>query len=317
MDWILFGVILTLSEHGQQIVTGVGVAVAAPLGVWLLQELAQRPGRSGRQNLRLPRGIAIPLTIYIAFAVLYFLAESRGFFHIEESLFKDYYYVGRVKDGETVGKGFLFDPNDGDRLAYVGSFKENRRTEGTFYYKNGDRYKGQWKNEKENGHGVMRYANGDTYDGDFVNGDCHGKGALSFDNGDTYDGDFVNNERTGKATLIYANGEQYEGDFVNGSREGNGVMAYANGDRYDGAWKGDQRHGQGTIVYSSQDSLQQAMYTGAWENDKRHGNGVIVWTDGTRWEGSFENDKPNGWGTHYDKDGTPKRLFAKSGTFSI
>ena len=37
------------------------------------------------------------------------------------------------------------------------------------YYKNGDRYEGDWKNDKKEGKGIYYYKNGDREMGDFSN----------------------------------------------------------------------------------------------------------------------------------------------------
>ena len=37
------------------------------------------------------------------------------------------------------------------------------------YYNNGDRYEGDFKNDKREGKGIMYHNNGDRYEGDFKN----------------------------------------------------------------------------------------------------------------------------------------------------
>jgi hypothetical protein len=38
---------------------------------------------------------------------------------------------------------------------------------GIFYYNNGDRYDGNWKDDKKNGQGIYYFNNGDRYDGNW------------------------------------------------------------------------------------------------------------------------------------------------------
>lgn len=52
-----------------------------------------------------------------------------------------------------------------------------------FYYTNGERYFGDFKNEERNGKGkfgarvgICDYPNGDRYDGDWKDGEKHGNG---------------------------------------------------------------------------------------------------------------------------------------------
>ena len=45
--------------------------------------------------------------------------------------------------------------------------KEGR---GTFFYFNGDRYEGEYKNDKKEGYGMYFYNNGDREMGNYING---------------------------------------------------------------------------------------------------------------------------------------------------
>lgn len=50
---------------------------------------------------------------------------------------------------------------------------------GIFYYKNGDKYEGQWDEDKRHGRGRMVYASGDMYDGMWSAGLREGVGILT------------------------------------------------------------------------------------------------------------------------------------------
>ena len=48
---------------------------------------------------------------------------------------------------------------NGDR--YEGDYKNNKREgKGIYYFNNGKRYEGNWKNDKKDGKGIMYYNNG-------------------------------------------------------------------------------------------------------------------------------------------------------------
>ena len=65
------------------------------------------------------------------------------------------------------------------------------------------------------GFGKYYYNNGDRYEGEFKNGIKEGKGKIFYGNGDRYEGEFKNNVREGKGKIIQANGEVYEVTFRN------------------------------------------------------------------------------------------------------
>ena len=43
---------------------------------------------------------------------------------------------------------------------FKGTFKNNQRHNGTYYYKNGDFYEGYWNNDVKDGYGKLTLANG-------------------------------------------------------------------------------------------------------------------------------------------------------------
>ena len=55
------------------------------------------------------------------------------------------------------------------------------------YYKNGDRYDGEWKNDDREGMGILYYKNGDRYDGELKNDKREGMGILYYNKDDYRD----------------------------------------------------------------------------------------------------------------------------------
>lgn len=49
---------------------------------------------------------------------------------------------------------------------------------GELYYNTGERYEGEWQDNKKHGQGTLYYANGDVYEAVWLNGKPTGKGKL-------------------------------------------------------------------------------------------------------------------------------------------
>jgi hypothetical protein len=81
----------------------------------------------------------------------------------------------------------------------------------------GDVYEGEFVKGLKNGHGTEWFKNGDKYCGEYVNSKFHGKGILFYilgvygwKNGSKYDGDFVNGIRCGKGKWSSGEGEDFD-----------------------------------------------------------------------------------------------------------
>ena len=71
---------------------------------------------------------------------------------------------------------------------------------------------------KREGKGTYTFANGDKYVGDFVDDRREGKGTLTWVNGDKYEGDFVDGKREGEGIFYnYEDGKVTEGKWLNGN----------------------------------------------------------------------------------------------------
>ena len=89
----------------------------------------------------------------------------------------------------TWGKGEW----EGDK--YVGEWKDNKRHGiGTYTFANGDKYVEEFNNNQKTGEGTCTYANGDKYVGEWKDGKSHGKGTFTLSDGGILEGLFENGE---------------------------------------------------------------------------------------------------------------------------
>ena len=85
----------------------------------------------------------------------------------------------------------------------------------------GDKYVGEWKNDKQHGQGTATYSAphknaGDKYVGEYRDGKRNGQGNFTYANGDKYAGEYRDDKRNGQGTYIYPDGENYVGAWKDG-----------------------------------------------------------------------------------------------------
>lgn len=122
-----------------------------------------------------------------------------------------------------------------------------------------------------------------------------------------YHGDYVRGKRTGRGIMKNKDATIYKGEFLDNKREGQGVFYYLNGDIYSGNWKGGLKHGYGTYHFAN-----GGEYRGEWVNGM-FTQGQWILPDGTYYEGKFDKkNRPfdNAASMHY-----PALSMAQNGTF--
>lgn len=88
--------------------------------------------------------------------------------------------------------------------------------------------------------GTYTFKSGATYIGEFRDNKLDGQGTYTFANGDKYVGEFKGSLRNGKGTFTDANGNKYIGEFKNGKRSGQGVLFDSVGYKVrEGFWEDD------------------------------------------------------------------------------
>jgi hypothetical protein len=165
-------------------------------------------------------------------------------------------------------------------------------------YKNGDKYIGQYKNNKRSGQGIYTWTTGDKYIGQYKNDQMSGKGTLYYNNGNKYIGQYENDQMSGYGTLYYKNGDKYMGQYKNNKRLGKGTYTWLNGNKYIGQYNNNKRSGQGTYTWPNGNK-----YIGQYENDQMSGKGTLYYKNGDKYMGQYKNNMKSGQGTLYYKNG--------------
>jgi hypothetical protein len=104
---------------------------------------------------------------------------------------------------------------------------------GTYISENGDKYVGEWKKGKQDGHGTLTFKDSKGspdggYVGEWKNGKFHGNGTYTLkENYGSYDGEFKNGLYDGQGTYIFDWKQRcYKGEFKNGQWHGQAVLFY-------------------------------------------------------------------------------------------
>ena len=90
---------------------------------------------------------------------------------------------------------------------------------------NGDKYVGEWKDDRKEGHGELTTANGARYLGDFKDDLFDGMGTLTDGAGSSYTGHWKAGQKSGRGKAKFADGTEYDGLWVNDKPLGRGDPA--------------------------------------------------------------------------------------------
>ncbi len=182
---------------------------------------------------------------------------------------------------------------------YVGDWKDNKRHGyGSYFFNNGAKYIGKYVYNKMQGYGTYYFSNGDKYTGYWKNGNYHGKGTYTYGSGkwkgDKYVGNWEKDKKHGEGTYFYSSGRVKKGFWKNGSYFGEKIIT-------SGCISGDCNNGYGTYIWSNGDK-----YVGNWKNKKLNGQGKYYWVSGTVYDGEWKDGNRNGFGKNKSASGKVK-----------
>ncbi|CAI2383486.1 unnamed protein product [Moneuplotes crassus] len=181
----------------------------------------------------------------------------------------------------------------------VNTYTEKQHGQGTYLWKSGKKYIGQWKNGKPEGQGIMYFESGDMYEGEWVNGKKHGTGLFTWKNGATYQGEWANDWRNGQGIYKKQDGSFYEGEWEDDKKSGQGVECHPSGNKYVGQYQNGLWHGEGVFTFKD-----GSTYQGHWENNEENGYGVLIDPNtGEIYEGQWKDGEEHGEFTVILKDG--------------
>jgi hypothetical protein len=200
-----------------------------------------------------------------------------------------------------------------DKGRYDGNFKAGfRQGQGTYIWKEGEKYTGEWAEGLLTGLGTYYFSNGTSKFGYWENSNYIG---LSKPGQSNSTGCISGNCIDGYGVYVFNNGDRYEGSFRSNLQEGFGVYNWSTGIKYEGIWKGGQQNGEGKVTYK--DGYVQNGYwkDGKFSGEKQtytdkcisgdcdNGYGINTWQSGEKYEGYWKNLKRNGQGTNYYANG--------------
>jgi len=206
----------------------------------------------------------------------------------------------------------------GLHLEELKSLDPNQSIRGTFVFKDGATYLGQWRGNTRHGVGMMRWPDGAVYKGQWRDNRADGKGQLQHSSGDVYCGEWRGNlihgvgvycHRNANKEVTYYKGEwrndmqhghgvetwaqhcEYEGEFKAGCKDGFGVYTWPDSSTFEGKWS--QNHINGPGLYVGKDGRE---FRGQWRSSQIHGAGRYAWADGREYRGQYSGGQKSGFG---------------------
>lgn len=146
--------------------------------------------------------------------------------------YDDYTYTGTFKNGVEDGRGIISYTNGkSENVMYTNGKKVDYKPialkDGE--YKDLKGYDANCKSgDCNNGFGTYIFPSGNKYVGNFINQKREGKGSFYFSNGDTFVGTFKNDEKS-EGIYTYSTGAKYQGTYTSSGVEYNGMLAAAVG----------------------------------------------------------------------------------------
>ncbi|WP_443641291.1 trypsin-like peptidase domain-containing protein [Candidatus Njordibacter sp. Uisw_039] len=162
---------------------------------------------------------------------------------------------------------------------------------GTYTWSDGDKYVGEWKDNKNTGQGTYTYSPngewaGNKYVGEFKDGNFNGQGTYTWPSGSKYVGEYKDNKKNGQGTYTSADGSKYVGEYKDNKKNGQGTYTWPSGSKYVGEVKDGKKNGQGIYTYADGNK-----YVGEFKDGNFNGQGTYTYADGTVEEGIWKDDE--------------------------
>ena len=101
-------------------------------------------------------------------------------------------------------------------------------------------YRGEWKDDKFDGHGTYTYRDGRKYTGQFRENRRDGQGSFTWPDGASYTGGYKDDLRSGMGAFTLPNGTKFVGEYREDKRNGKGIEYGADGKVLrQGSWEND------------------------------------------------------------------------------
>ena len=205
------------------------------------------------------------------------------------------------------------------------NFSQWDKCQGSWTWKNGDKYYGDWQNGRRTGKGTYTWAEGGKYTGEFKDESLHGQGTHITAAGSKYVGEFKDDAYNGRGILYLADGSISESglwkdnnivtsqyvDPNTFTRIARSFQGSANSDDERIERQRSQSRIPACLVSGYSDNCfgtytndSGYRYVGEWKANKQHGQGTAVFADGDKYVGEFKDGKRNGQGTYTFVDGT-------------
>ena len=153
---------------------------------------------------------------------------------------------------------------------------------GIHTFANGNKYTGEWRNNKRNGQGTFTWADGTVEEGIWKDGEFQYAKKLSppvpVAKTPIQDDEIIS-ESSGSDSPECSNSAEVWHDCF-------GTKTYENGDKYVGDFEDNKQHGQGTKTWVNGDK-----YVGEFKKDMQNGLGVYTQSDGTIEDGIYLDDE--------------------------
>ena len=171
------------------------------------------------------------------------------------------FYEGGVFEGKFQGKGILRLLSKG--IQYDGEWENNlRQGKGVETWSDGRKFVGTFKDDSKV-YGDFYFADGSTYSGNFVNNELSGFGVLICPGKYNYTGSFMGSLKHGKGKITYENGDFYDGEFYKGKKHGKGVFFWVIEESiYEGDWYCDKPHGIGFVTENGNQKVKALFQEG-------------------------------------------------------